>query len=530
MWKDIKCFFIIVFLAIISYANVINNDFVNYDDPTYIIDNQRIKSDKIMNAFALFNPAPFLKGSLPKKLNEYLPVRDLTLWLDYQLWKLNPQGYHLTNLIIYILLCVAIFILLKKLVKNQLIALFTVILYTVHPLHTENVAWVSARKDLLSALFYILSLIAYINFSRTDERKFRRIWYSLSFLYFLAGWFSKPLIITLPAIFVICGILEKKKIREIFLETLIFWGFDIMFLLVNTIIVQGVKPLLKGPSPGLFCGINYIGYYFYLFFLPHHLTPIREPLSPFTLFHFILSILLIVFLLILIIRQKNLLFPISFFFLNILPVLNLTVFANYSIHDRYMLIPSAGLSLLVTEAFFKIKNLNLRNSIFVLCVSAILLLTLRQNTIWKDSETLWKNTLKVYPESSIAHLNLGSAYLDNKEHEKAELEFFSVINLPEPIPEMRSSAYYNLGIMKLKSGMLRESLNLLESALNDFPEPARIYRIMAGIYVKLREPGKAIKHYEMSLTLDPNQPERELIKTIIMRLKSIPPPLPEGKP
>ncbi len=530
MRKDIKCFFIIVSFALISFANAINNDFVNYDDYIYVIDNQRIKGNNIRDAFALFNPLPFLKGTLPKKLNEYLPLRDLTLWFDYQLWQFNPHGYHLTNIILYILLCVAIFIFLKKLMKEHLLALFAVILYTVHPLHTENVAWISARKDLLSALFYMLSFIAYINFSETEEKRPGRIWYSSSFLCFLAGWLSKPLVITLPAIFVIYGILKGKKLRRIILETSIFWFFDIMFFLANTIIVQGVTPLLKGPPPGLFSGINFIGYYFLLFFIPNSLTPVREPLHAFTLFDSIISILIIIFLLILTLRDKKLSFPIFFFFLNLLPVLNLTVFANYSIHDRYMLIPSGGLSILLAEAFFKIKNLKLRNFLFVLCLSFILLLTLRQNTMWKNSETLWKNTLKVYPDSSIARLNLGSAYLENNENEKAEFEFFYVINLPEAIPEMRSYAYYNLGIMKLKSGNFKESLGFLELALNDFPEPARIHRVIGGIYVKLKEPERAIKHYETSLALDPDQPERELIETIIIRLKSLPPPLPESKP
>lgn len=531
MKDDILCIFIIILLAIISFGNVINNDFVNYDDYNYIHENQRIKGEKLSDAFALFNPTPFLSSKLPKKLNEYLPVRDLTYWFDYQLWGLNPHGYHLTNSIIYILLCVAIFSLLKKLIKNQFIALFAVILYIVHPLHTENVAWVSARKDILSALFYILSFSAYIDFSTANEKKFRIMWYILSIFTFTAGWLSKPLVITLPLILVIYGIFERKNPKKIILETLLFWVFNIFFFLINTIIVKGVTPLLKGPHPGLFSAINYIGYYLFLFFFPHNLTPVREPLYTFTLFNFFISIFLIIFLFIFTLKNKYHLLALLFFFLNLLPVLNLTVFANYSVHDRYMLIPSAGLCALIAFIIYeKIKKENIRN-LFILLFSAIMLsFTTMQNTKWKNSETLWKHTLKFYPESSIAHLNLGSAYKDNHENKKAEIEFWTVINLQEPVPEIRSYAYYNLGLLKLESGDLNSSLSFFESAFKDFPEPAKIHRIMGGIYVKLRKPEKAIEHYEMSLTLDPNQMDRELIEAIIMRLKSIPPPPPEGQP
>lgn len=530
MHKNILVYCVIVFIALLTFINIFNNDFVNYDDQNYIIENQRIKGDRIIDAFVLFNPAPFLKGLVPKKLNEYLPVRDLTYWFDYQLWEMNPFGYHLTNLIIYILLCIAIFILLKKLIRNQIVALFAVILYTAHPLHTEDVAWVSARKDILSALFYILSFSTYINFSTANDKKLRIMWYTLSFSTFTAGWLSKPLVIILPAILVLYGIFERKNFKKIIFETLLFWGFNIFLFLINTIIVQGVTPLLKGPHPGLFSGINYIGYYLFLFFFPHNLTPIRETLYTFTLFNFIISIFLIIFLFLFTLRNKNLLFALFFFLLNLLPTLNLTVFANYSVHDRYMLIPSAGLCTLIAFIIYEIKKENLRNLIILVLSAIMLFFTTMQNTKWKNSETLWKHTLKFYPESSIAHLNLGSAYSDNHENEKAEIEFWTVINLPEPVSEMRSYAYYNLGMLKLKSGNLDESLSFLESAFKDFPEPAQIHRVMGGIYVKLREPEKAIEHYEMSLTLDPGQMDKELIEAIIMRLKSTTPPLPQGQP
>lgn len=526
MKRDFLFCLLIVLISLIGFTNTLNNEFVNYDDTNYIIENQRIKGEKISDALALFNPLPFLKGNLPRKLNEYLPVRDLTYWFDYQLWGLNPFGYHLTNLTIYILLCISIFFFFKKIIKNNSLALISAIIYSIHPLHTENVAWVSERKDILSALFYILSFSSYINFSTENGRKNRIMWYILSFLSFSAGWFSKPLVITLPLLMVIYGIFEGKNLKKIILETLLFWCLNIFLFLINTIIVTGVTPLLKGPHPGLFSGINYIGYYLLLFFFPHNLVPTREPLYTFTLFNFFISALLIIILFLLILRNKNLLFFMLFFVLNLAPVLNLTVFANYSVHDRYMLIPSAGLCAFIAYIIYKIKRGSIKN-LFISIFSAIMLIfTTIQNTKWKNSETLWKHTLKFYPESSIAHLNLGSAYMDNNANEKAAIEFWSVINLPESISEMRSYAYYNLGMLKVKEGKLEESLRFLESAFKDFPEPARIHRTMGGIYVKLRQPEKAIEHYERSLTLDPGQMDKDLIKAIITRLKSTLPPLP----
>lgn len=527
MKKNIVYYWVIIFVSVISFVNTLNNDFVNYDDTTYIINNPRIRGEKISDAFALFNPFPFLKGTLPKKLNEYLPVRDLSFWFDYQLGGLNPTIFHLTNLIIYVLLCVSFYSLCVKIIKNRAIALISIIFYSIHPLHTENVAWISARKDLLSALFYVLSFIAFVNYSNAEDKKNRVLWYSLSVLLFLSGWLTKALVITLPAIFILYGIYERKKVKKIILETLIFWILDIMFFLVNTVIVKGVTPLLKGPAPGLFSGINYIGYYIHLFLFPFFLVPVREPLHTFTLFNLFLSILLLIFLLLLTIKYKKLLFFLLFFIINILPVLNLTVYANYNVQDRYMIISSAGLSMFIAVIIHQMRNENFKKIILV-CFSAIfILLTIRQNTIWQTGITLWRHNLKFYPDSSIAHLNLGSALSDNN-YVEAEKEYWIVINSPHASPEVRSYAFYNLGNLKIKSGELKEALVYFEKALSDSPEPGRIHRILGGIYVKLKQPEKAIEHYELSLKLEPYQPDRYLTEEILNRLKLLPPP--ERKP
>jgi hypothetical protein len=528
MNKNFILFSVIVGVCILTFVNVLNNNFVNYDDTIYITNNQRIKGEKLSDAIKLFNPVQFLKGTLPKKLNEYLPVRDLSFWIDYQLGDLNPLVFHLTNLIIYIFLCTGFFILFVKIIKNHRIALLSTLLYSVHPLHTENVAWVSARKDLLSALFYVLSFISFINFSKIEDKKIKNIWYILSLLLFLAGWLSKPLVITLPAILVLYGLYERKNIKQIIVNTLPFWIFDIMFFLVNTIVVKGVTPLLKGPEPGLFTGINYIGYYIYLFLFPLHLAPVREPMHTFTLLHFILSTLFLITAFLITLKDRKLLFFFLFSLLNLAPVLNLTIYANYNVHDRYMIIPSAGFSVLLTGMLYGVKRENLRSFILIFFYSILMFLSVLQNSKWHDSITLWKHNLDFYPASSIAHLNLGSAFSNNGMDEEAEREYWTVINLPDAIPEMRSDAFYNLGILKIKSRELKESLIYLEKALKDSPEPGRIHRIIGGIFVKLKEPTKAIEHYELSLKLDPNQADRFMTEEIIKKLKSLPPP--EGKP
>jgi len=504
------------------YLNTLNNEFVNYDDSNYIINNPRLRGESITDALLLFSPMPFLKGTLPKKINEYLPVRDLTYWLDYKLWGLNPFGYHLTNILLYTVLSVLVYLFFLKISSSSEISLITTIIFATHPLHIENVAWISERKDLLSAIFYLLSFIYYIDYLK-EKRKL--LSYLVCFLLFIAGWLSKPLVITLPFIMFLYGLLERRGIKKSIYETALFWIFDIMFLLLNTIIVKGLVPLLKGPSPGLISGINYTGYYIMLFLFPHNLTPVREPLRDFTIFSTLLSLISIVILLV-ISRERVSLFFFLFFTVNLLPVLNLTPLGNYSIHDRYMLIPSIGIAWIFSHFISQKCYRDSKKLFIIIIVSLFCIIGIKQNRVWQNSIELWTHTLRIYPDSSIAHLNLGSALKNENKIKDAETEYKKVIEMQNAIPEMRAYAFYNLGLIKLNSKQYDEAINLLELAINDFPEPWWIHRIIANIFVELKNPEKAKEHYKLSLQLNPDQPGKEGIEKIIQKLSGEGTPLP----
>jgi len=180
---------IFIFLAVATftiYSNVQNHEFITYDDYKYIKNNLKIKSglssENISWAFTTFY------GS------NWFPITWLSHTLDYQLYGLNSKGHHLTNLFFHIANALILFIVLLRMTGKLWRCAFVAALFALHPLNVESVAWVAERKNVLSTLFWFLTMWAYFRYAQTKNLKT----YYLVILFFTLGLMSKPMLVTLP--------------------------------------------------------------------------------------------------------------------------------------------------------------------------------------------------------------------------------------------------------------------------------------------------------------------------------------------
>src|SRR4030067_958019 len=203
--KHIIPVLLILALSFAVYSNSLKNGFVNYDDAWLVLENKKIKELSLESIYKIFSEATE---------SDYLPLKEISYIIDYHFWKLNPLGFHLTNVFLFMINCLVIYFLIFRIFEDAIFSLFTSLLFALHPIHTEAVDWVSSRKDVLSGVFFFMSLLFYIistsnpplpPFSKGVEYwaaesnsvsvPTKRLYYLFSIISFVLSLFSKPSVI-----------------------------------------------------------------------------------------------------------------------------------------------------------------------------------------------------------------------------------------------------------------------------------------------------------------------------------------------
>lgn len=175
-------------ITISVYWQVGNHDFINFDDPQYVTENSSIQAG--------FSRESILWAFVTTHAGFWIPLTWLSFMLDFQLYGLNPGGYHLTNLLLHLANTILLFLVLKRMTKARWQSAFVAALFAIHPLHVESVAWAVERKDVLSTLFWLLAMWAYLRY--LERPGIAR--YLLTFFAFALGLMAKPMLVTLPFI------------------------------------------------------------------------------------------------------------------------------------------------------------------------------------------------------------------------------------------------------------------------------------------------------------------------------------------
>ena len=505
-------------LAVTVFLNVFKNDFVGYDVQNLLLKNQEIHSLSPHNLASMF---------VPRHRGNYQPLRTLSYAVDYAIWGLRPFGFQLTNIILHVITVLGIWRLASRLVPER-VSFIAAAIFAVHPIHVESVTWMSARKDVLCLAFLLLAMLSY---ERAESQK-KLVPYLISIVATALALLSKLTAVVLPACILLLEVcrdgwpttaeLRRKLIRLLphILLACVILGLN--FVQLNPVPSHG-DPLAElgeaGSSvvrdirlsmPLVVC--RYIG----LLFLPvglsthYDVARISEFASPAVLIPSLFLVAMIVIGIICFLSGRRIIaFCIGWFIITFLPTANIIPTAAM-MTDRYMHVPSIGFAIFCAlvvgypaERISQDKRpLTKMLTLFPIIIIILLfsILTIRRNTDWRDTNSLFSRTLLVSPRSVDAHLAIGAMY-------DLEGDYDSAIKMYQAGLRIEPDNYrvlYNMGVAYMKKGWLYQAIEALEKsrAANAVYAPTHFNLAMA--YHQQRRYEEAISEHREALRLKPD--------------------------
>jgi protein O-mannosyl-transferase len=529
---------LILIITFIAFYPSLLNGFTNWDDDIYVTDNTLIHH---------VSWSHFKKIITSFYFNLYNPPVLLSYALEYHFFKLNPLPYHATNLALHLLNCLLVLWMVFMLSRNLYSACIAALLFGVHPLRVQSVAWIAERKDLLYSFFFLLSLVSYIYYREKAAMKY----YYLALGLFVLSLLSKPMGVTLPFILLLYDVMYHKRLdRSILFEKIPFFACALA-IAAATIPYQVQKSHSLAIMHNAFIASYAILSYISKILVPVNLTffhyypeSLKEHIPPLFLFFPFLVLALVAGLVMAKRNSSTITFGGFFFLITLFPVIQLLPIAGHELTaERYTYIPSIGIIYIFSEAFVGLySRIGTRWRVaFVLALGLIIgifsLMTWERSKVWKDSITFWNNVLAYDPNIPVANNNLGEVYGQRGEHDRAYAYFDRALALDPTLQRV----YLNRGTANTRKGHYDRALldfnkaialdpssgesylgrgdcyfneGDLDRALSDYmqaarlnPEMAKVYLNRGNLFAKRGDYDKALADYGSALSLDPTMVE-----------------------
>ena len=499
---------VVIITAAIVYVPSLGNGFTNWDDPVFITENPVIQtlSWKSMGKFFTHSYGGF---------GGYVPFVLLSYALEYELSGLNPGTFHAVNLILHLINCVLVYWFIFLVSRQRWMAFFVALLFGIHPLHVEAVAWIQGRKDLLFSLFYLAALISYFKYREKGEKK---IFYYGTLIFFIFSLFSKVAAISLPfALLLLDYFISKGQIRINIRKMLLFFLVAFLFLVLAFLTSTAGSFVVQETNTGYVDNILlfFFSFVFYIgkIFLPIGLSA-RYPLEIFQLAPTFLAIVIfVIFAAVMIIlyrfnrtRRYKVTFGVLFFIVTLMPTIPFH-FIGQPYADRYMYLPVIGIfylgALFFHHLYVKRFSVWKKGKVLLWVVFIFLSFTLgaaswRRCLTWKNSLTLWNDVLESYPTLSLAYLDRGEAYLQLGETDKALRDLDKSVDLNPG----NAHAYNDRGIIYFQRKHYRQALVEYNKALTIDPGYFNAYLNRGNLLGRLGFYEKAIADYDMAVQLN----------------------------
>ncbi len=487
------------FVPLILYLPTVFFGFSYFDDNVLILDNFDFLTN-LSNFFQAFKEEVFHIPNFSAAY--YRPILTLSFMFDAQISGASPFFYHLTNVLYHTINSILVFIFLKKLKVSERIAFFLSLLFSIHPIITQAVAWIPGRNDSLLTLFTLLSFIFFIDYLQKGQTKK----YFLFLLFFIMAILTKETAIILPFFYLLFLILfYREKIHHLLEIILGFWGtFFLWFILrqsaIKNIIYLSINELFQAlikNSPAFFL---YLG----KFFFPFNLS-VLPTLIDGTLIWGIISFF--VFLILIIFSQKInwrlFIFGICWLILFLFPNFirpNTQIAPDFLEHRFYL--PFVGLliffaSLDIVNQFF---SLPLKKNFFLMILFWFFFLTTFFHLFnFRNRLVFWGNAVKTSPSSPLAHRNLGAMlYFEGKINEaKKEYKKALELNPNEPM------AHNNIGVIYLDNNQLDKAEEEFKKELVINPNYDKALSNLGLVYFKKKNFEKAKEYFEKTLLVNP---------------------------
>ncbi|HEX7320230.1 MAG TPA: tetratricopeptide repeat protein [bacterium] len=491
---------IIAGVLLAAYWPCLNNGFTNWDDDKYVTDNPVIKSiswENIGNIFTVLY------------IGAYTPVPLLSFMIEYRLAGQDSRLYHATNLLFHFFNCILVFALALYLSKNIKAALAIALLFGIHPLKVESVAWATERKDVMYAFFYLAAIGLYIIYARRRNI----LYYVLMILAFLLSLGSKPAAMTLPFILLLYDHFRESRITaRAWLNKLPLAAIAVVFGIFATIGQHALDRTRVWSMQSLFELPGVVGreliFYMGKIFLPIKLSCLYPLIAPYKTFlpnaAAALGIVVLIILVYLLFRyNRRIAYGVLFFLITILPALSV-VRQGLPAADRFTYMPILGIILALAAAGQYFGQRLARNPVLTrsLAIAALVvvtglfgIVTNARCRVWRTSLTLWNDALAKYPDLSIAYTNRGKYYLDTAQFKSALADLNNAITL-DPRNALafynRGHANYNLGRYDSAIADLTNALALDSNYARAFDSRGMVYTVTGNFDGALADYSRAI--------------------------------------
>jgi protein O-mannosyl-transferase len=512
---------LIILLTCSAYIPAMRGGYI-WDDDLHVTENMTLRS------FAGLRSLWFEFGAIP----QYYPLVHTSFWINYQFGELNPYGYHLVNVILHAASAILLWMVLKRLFIPG--AWFIAAVFALHPVHVESVAWISERKNVLSAFFYLSSLLSYLHFFRpgagSSENKttlqseiVKRNWnyYILSLALFLFALLSKTVTASMPAVILLIiwwkqNRIRRREIMEIipFFIAGIFFGLVTLFMEKAIVGAEGEEWAYSFIERCLIAG-RVLWFYAGKLLLPFRLTFIYPRWNIdqgiWWQYLFLLSALAVFGSLWLLRRRigRGPLAGVLFFAGTLFPVLgfiNVYPMRFSFVADHFQYLASIGLITVVMSSLtWSFTRLGFSKrfpgyAVYVMILGVLWLLVWSRGAVYKNSETIWRDTLSKNPTSWIALTNIGALLIERDDLDEA-YAFNSEALKHKPDFE---EAYYNLGIIFDRRHMLDKAIEYYSEALRLNPGFFKVYNSLAAALERQGKYYEALRNYSEALRINPN--------------------------
>jgi Flp pilus assembly protein TadD len=547
----------LVAITWLVFAQTLGHQFVTYDDPNYVYENAKVTAGlSLESGFWAFTHT--VGGN-------WHPLTIISHMLDCQLYDLSPAGHHFTNVLLHSIAVILLFLVLRQMTGRLWQSAFVAALFAIHPLHVESVAWISERKDVLSAVFFMLTLGAYTKYVQTLSVTS----YLLVLLLFALGLMSKPMLVTVPFVLLLLDYWPLKRfapaasakvqrqrtlegrasIRRIFLE-------KIPLLLLSfascaaTVLAQrhfidpiGHLSLMDRLGNAAVATIVYVrqlvlpsGLSVFYPHPRHSLSVVQVSTAAVLLLAASAAALMY--------RRKHPYFLTGWFwFLGMLvPVSGIVQVGEQAHADRYTYLPQIGLYILATWFVADTVSLWRHRRILLgtaMATSIVMLMwpAWKQTSYWRDGRALWthavavnpqndtayislcdldlrenrlsdaishaRRALEIRPDSPDAHSRLGVALSASGQNEEASIHFQKVLETRQ----IRPRVHYNIATLFLNSGHVDEAIAEFEKELRIQPEFVEAHNNLGIALTSKGELDAALAHFQKAMELDPSLPK-----------------------
>jgi hypothetical protein len=508
-------------LVFVLYWRAIWFDFIELDDNLYLLENSKIKLglswESIQWAMTTFHTT------------NWHPLTWFFLLAEYELFGFAPSGYHIVGIVLHGINTVLLFIVMYRMTKETGKSAAVAALFAVHPLNIESVVWIAERKNLLSTLFWILTVWSYLRYTERPGRER----YLIAIFLFALGLMSKPMLVSLPFVLFMLDYwplrrilpddrgIEKKNLRRkdvaevirLLLEKIPFFVLSFLSVLITIYAAKtggAAKSLLAFPL-SIRIENAALSYFSYLGMLitPVNLSifyPYPRPIAFGCVMAAFLFLLAATVFVIFKIREYRYLAVGWFWYLvTLLPVIGILQVGLQSMANRYLYIPFIGIFIIIIWVICDIfkESQKLKYVSYVIIVALIVyfgFVTSYELPHWKNSETAFARALEVTENNHIAALGIGNVMLKKGDLEMAKKNFRESLRI-KPDYEL---AHNNLGLTLMRSGELKEAGIHFREAIKYDSLFARAYNNLGDLLVKEGKTEEAKRFFEKAIALNPD--------------------------